>query len=761
MCNTQRISFVAVLLVVALLAIPFAAQAGDIIMNHFGFLYETDGFPSSSVGDTLTGVGVLTNVNPFVGWNFATDEFTWIIKDLISEGQTSPDGGRTLIISYMGGSIGLYDDPSMNHDWGINPPNATSPASFEDGEQILIGAFSQFVMMYDTFYKIGSYQGVVSFTGGSSLDDLPEPNGLVFAGTIGPELDPNIPEGYNLETVGRIVAPHLCAAQGHVDFECVPSACVDCLGITELILNYTGSQDINTATVDFGTLVIQGNQLIITPQPGENMLPDDIEVAAGSDYAIINTSCSQPIEPGNVIESFEVSSVDKVLVPCEDEMCNGVTRMVLLYFGPGDPYNVVVSDNMTVSVEEDLITITPEPGHDALKGNTTVDVDGDETTIHTSCSQPLEVGFVYGNYEVFELDVIPGDGSGVFPSGGPIVGATVDLVDNEGNIFSTTADGNGDYFFNDVAGETLRVSITVPLGYLPSSETSVVRVVQPGGVTIADFHFVCEGILDEPRSKGFWKHQVNFALAGKTKGVKDSGEELMAFLSIIHERFGTHFDIYSDVTDLNGMLWVLSQKIEFVKKATSLDKARAQFMALLLNVVSGRSATWQYASADNATIGQAITYIAELMQDGDPVTDAVAKNIAESIVLGMLVQAGEIPLSTPEIAYAHPRRSDPNTGDPEIAELGGIVSFVNYPNPFNPVTTISYELRAAAHVSLSVFDVNGRKVKDLVQNQFQSDFNAVVWNTTDNAGNPVASGIYFARLKAGQSVYTKRLVLIR
>jgi hypothetical protein len=762
MWKTQRISFAAVFLVVSLLIIPLTAQAGDIIINHFGFLYETGGFPTSAIGDELTGVGVLTNVNPAVGWDFQTDEFTWIIKDLVSEGQTSPDGGRTLIISYTGGSIGLYNDPAMNHDWGINPPNATSPSSFEDGDQILIGAFSQFVMMYDTFYNIGSYQGVVYFTGGSSLAELPDSNGLVFAGTISPNWDPNIPEGYSLESIGQIVAPYLVSAQGHVDFECVPSACVDCIGITELVLNYTGSEDINTATLDFGTLVIQGNQLIITPDAGESMLPEDIEVAVGTDYAIIHTSCSQPIEPGNVIESFVISSVDKTLIPCEDEMCNGVTRMVLLYFGAGDPSNVVVSDNYTVSVNGDLITITPEPGHDTLKGNATINIDGDETTIHTSCSQPLEVGFVFGNYEVFELDVLPGDGSGVFPSGGPIVGATVDLVDNEGNIFSTTTDENGDYFFNDVAGETLRVSITVPLGYLPNSETSVVRIVQPGDVTFADFHFVCEGTLDEPRSKGFWKHQVNFALKGKTKGIKHTGEELLAFLAIIHDRFDPYFSIYADVNDLESMLWILSQNPEFRKKATQYDKAKAQFLALLLNVVSSRSATWQYASEDNATIAQAITYVAELMQDGDPVTDAIAKNIAESIVLGMLVPAGEIPLSTPGIAYAYPRRSDPNkVTDPQIFETNAIESFVNFPNPFNPVTTISYELVTPVHVSLTIYNVNGQKVKDLVQNQLQSGLNAVVWNTTDNSGNLVASGIYFAQLKAGQSTYTKRLVLIR
>ncbi|MFQ5511946.1 MAG: hypothetical protein ACE5EO_08865 [Candidatus Krumholzibacteriia bacterium] len=130
-----------------LLATPYTAHADSVVLNHFGFVYETGGFPTSIPGDTLTGLGVVTFANPSISCDFATSELTWIIRDLVSEGETSPDGGRTLITSYTGGTIGLHCDPALNHDWGINPPNASAPSSFEDGDPVLIGAFSQFTLL--------------------------------------------------------------------------------------------------------------------------------------------------------------------------------------------------------------------------------------------------------------------------------------------------------------------------------------------------------------------------------------------------------------------------------------------------------------------------------------------------------------------------------------------------------------------------------------------------------------------------------------
>ncbi len=85
----------------------------------------------------------------------------------------------------------------------------------------------------------------------------------------------------------------------------------------------------------------------------------------------------------------------------------------------------------------------------------------------------------------------------------------------------------------------------------------------------------------------------------------------------------------------------------------------------------------------------------------------------------------------------------------------------NYPNPFNPITTIKYQIPVKSMVNLSVFDVSGRLIRTLVNENNDSGFHAVRWDGRDGRGNPVGSGIYFSRIQAGSYVETKRMVLLR
>ena len=79
----------------------------------------------------------------------------------------------------------------------------------------------------------------------------------------------------------------------------------------------------------------------------------------------------------------------------------------------------------------------------------------------------------------------------------------------------------------------------------------------------------------------------------------------------------------------------------------------------------------------------------------------------------------------------------------------------NYPNPFNPATQIRYEVLRTSHVRLVVYDLLGREVAVLVNEQKLPGYHQIQWNTT------VPSGIYFYRLQAGGFVETKKLVLLR
>ncbi len=89
--------------------------------------------------------------------------------------------------------------------------------------------------------------------------------------------------------------------------------------------------------------------------------------------------------------------------------------------------------------------------------------------------------------------------------------------------------------------------------------------------------------------------------------------------------------------------------------------------------------------------------------------------------------------------------------------LGG-----NYPNPFNPMTTIRYSVPNTAEVALSIYDVQGRLVRTLVSEVQEGPANReVVWNGTDDTGRTVASGTYYYQLRAGDFEQTKTMTLLK
>ncbi|MCI0696847.1 carboxypeptidase regulatory-like domain-containing protein [candidate division KSB1 bacterium] len=83
----------------------------------------------------------------------------------------------------------------------------------------------------------------------------------------------------------------------------------------------------------------------------------------------------------------------------------------------------------------------------------------------------------------------------------------------------------------------------------------------------------------------------------------------------------------------------------------------------------------------------------------------------------------------------------------------------NYPNPFNPATTIHFGLPKAQEVRLAVYNVLGREVKELLNSYVEAGRHNLEWNGTDSAGKPVASGIYFYSLQTGQTRLVRKMVL--
>jgi hypothetical protein len=87
--------------------------------------------------------------------------------------------------------------------------------------------------------------------------------------------------------------------------------------------------------------------------------------------------------------------------------------------------------------------------------------------------------------------------------------------------------------------------------------------------------------------------------------------------------------------------------------------------------------------------------------------------------------------------------------------------YQNYPNPFNPETTIHYDLLQNGNVELKITDLLGRQVRELVNEERHAGHHQITWNGLDDAGRPVASGIYLYTLNTEGYAETRKLTLMR
>ena len=85
----------------------------------------------------------------------------------------------------------------------------------------------------------------------------------------------------------------------------------------------------------------------------------------------------------------------------------------------------------------------------------------------------------------------------------------------------------------------------------------------------------------------------------------------------------------------------------------------------------------------------------------------------------------------------------------------------NYPNPFNPVTTLRYDLPEDLFVSITVYDMLGNVVSNLVNKDENSGYKSVQWNAINDKGQPVSAGVYLYTIQAGDFRQTRKMVLLK
>ena len=84
-----------------------------------------------------------------------------------------------------------------------------------------------------------------------------------------------------------------------------------------------------------------------------------------------------------------------------------------------------------------------------------------------------------------------------------------------------------------------------------------------------------------------------------------------------------------------------------------------------------------------------------------------------------------------------------------------------YPNPFNPITSLRYDLPEQVQVTLTIYDMLGRVVTQLVNTTQEAGYRSVQWNATDSFGSPVSAGVYLYQIQAGEFVQTRKMVLLK
>ena len=137
---------------------------------------------------------------------------------------------------------------------------------------------------------------------------------------------------------------------------------------------------------------------------------------------------------------------------------------------------------------------------------------------------------------------------------------------------------------------------------------------------------------------------------------------------------------------------------------------------------------WQFL---NLTVGQ--TYIAGISADYD-------EGESEIIAVSFVYQGASSGSNVPVLA----------------TELGA-----NYPNPFNPTTTISFALNEASDVQIDVYNITGQHVITLINEHLEADNHNIVWDGYDNEGISVSSGVYLYKMQAGRYTSTKKMILMK
>jgi flagellar hook assembly protein FlgD len=85
----------------------------------------------------------------------------------------------------------------------------------------------------------------------------------------------------------------------------------------------------------------------------------------------------------------------------------------------------------------------------------------------------------------------------------------------------------------------------------------------------------------------------------------------------------------------------------------------------------------------------------------------------------------------------------------------------NYPNPFNPTTTLRFDLPEVSNITLTIFNMLGQKIRTYDKQSAAAGYHTLKWNATNDYGDPVGAGVYLYQLQSKDFVKTRKMVLLK
>ncbi|GEM_PF-2333964 len=368
------------------------------------------------------------------------------------------------------------------------------------------------------------------------------------------------------------------------------------------------------------------------------------------------------------------------------------------------------------------------------------------TTILMDADKAVIANFVEAGFGSIQGNIVNADG--VLPA------ITVNLYDGIGNqIGETSTDELGDYLFSDLIPGDYIVEVFPPMGCVADGGNSVAVTCIGASVTV---NFSLSEV--EPGELiTVWFLQKYFEHM-------DAGTPLYRELDI--DRYCLDmFDHYYDRSDGNAITIEWVTFVEDPARPLNYDdvyeiimgpadnsnqgKIRKNLFVVMLNVAAGCMLQNNPVTVDGATLSQTIKYVSDSYMSGD--FNWKHWYYLNNIQRGTLIPAGYVPLGTPNIMFREDVPGFDGLNLPDEYALGQ-----NYPNPFNPVTEISFLLQAASDVTLDVYNIMGQKVATLADGKFGAGRHTVKWDASISA-----SGLYFYRIKAGEFVESRKMLLLK